>query len=169
MKKTFAILSISLLLAACGGSTTMDTNSDDSIAQADHIDVIEAETVRADTAAIIAPAVKKDSVAPPITPEGTAQGKPVVKVAEASGSAKGGELLKTSDCLACHKEDVKLVGPAYKDVAKKYKPTAENIDKLADKVIKGGAGVWGEIPMSPHAGLSKSDAKEMVKYILALK
>jgi cytochrome c len=83
--------------------------------------------------------------------------------------SKGKNLIAKSDCLACHKDDVKLLGPAYVDVAKKYEPTDANIAKLADKIIKGGAGVWGEIPMSPHAGLSQSDAKEMVKYILSLK
>jgi len=90
--------------------------------------------------------------------------------AEAPKAAMPGEsLLKKSDCLACHNAKVKIVGPAYADVAAKYPATAENIDKLADKIIAGGAGAWGEVPMSPHPAVSKSDAKEMVKYILSLK
>ena len=89
---------------------------------------------------------------------------------EAPKAAMAGEsLLKKSDCLACHNAKVKIVGPAYADVAAKYPATAENIDKLADKIIAGGSGAWGEVPMSPHPAVSKSDAKEMVKYILSLK
>lgn len=81
---------------------------------------------------------------------------------------KGKTLISKSDCLACHKDDVKLLGPAYVDVAKKYEPTAKNIDYLVNKIIKGGSGVWGEIPMSPHPNLPTGDAKEMVQYILSL-
>ena len=82
--------------------------------------------------------------------------------------SKGKNLIAKSDCLACHKDDTKLVGPAYIDVAKKYPPTEANIAKLADKIIKGGAGAWGQIPMSPHPGVPQNDAREMVKYILSL-
>lgn len=84
-------------------------------------------------------------------------------------SSKGAQLLASSDCLGCHKEQEKLVGPAYKDVAAKYPATEENIDKLANKVITGGSGVWGSVPMSAHPNLALNDAKEMVKYILSLK
>jgi cytochrome c len=63
----------------------------------------------------------------------------------------------------------KLTGPSYKDVAAKYENTDANITLLAEKIIKGGQGVWGPIPMTPHAALSEADAKQMVKYILLLK
>jgi cytochrome c len=79
------------------------------------------------------------------------------------------QLIATSDCLTCHKVDEKVTGPAYRDVAKKYEATDANIEMLAGKVIKGGSGVWGQIPMTPHDSLSVDDAKTMVKYILALK
>lgn len=79
----------------------------------------------------------------------------------------GEALIKKSDCLACHNVKNKIVGPAYVNVAAKY--TAADVDQLADKIISGGAGVWGEVPMSPHPAISKADAKEMVKYILSLK
>ncbi len=85
------------------------------------------------------------------------------------GTAKGEELIKQSDCLTCHKVDVKIIGPAYQEVAAKYPATEANIDLLAGKIIKGGAGVWGDIPMAPHPSISTDDAKEMVKYILTLK
>lgn len=87
----------------------------------------------------------------------------------ATTSSKGAQLLASSDCLGCHKEQEKLVGPAYKEVAAKYPATEENIDKLANKVITGGSGVWGSVPMSAHPNLALNDAKEMVKYILSLK
>jgi cytochrome c len=82
---------------------------------------------------------------------------------------KGLELIAKSDCLTCHKVSEKLTGPAYKDVAAKYENTDANITLLADKIMKGGQGVWGPIPMTPHAQLSETDAKQMVKYILLLK
>ncbi len=81
----------------------------------------------------------------------------------------GKELISKSDCLACHKEQEKLVGPAYIEVAKKYAITDENINLLANKIINGGSGVWGSIPMTPHPQVSQDDAKSMVKYILNLK
>ncbi len=82
---------------------------------------------------------------------------------------KGLELIAKSDCLTCHKVSEKVTGPAYKDVAAKYENTDENVTLLAGKVIKGGSGVCGAIPMTPHAALSEADAKQMVKYILLLR
>ena len=90
-------------------------------------------------------------------------------VAVTGGSLKGEQLISSSDCLTCHKVDAKIVGPSYADVAKKYAATDENIEMLANKIIAGGSGSWGEIPMAPHPAITKDDAKEMVKYILALK
>jgi cytochrome c len=86
-----------------------------------------------------------------------------------TGSVKGEQLISGSDCLTCHKVDVKIVGPSYVDVANKYEATEANIEMLAGKIINGGSGSWGEIPMAPHSALSSDDAKEMVKYILSLK
>lgn len=86
-----------------------------------------------------------------------------------SGSAKGEQLIHSADCLTCHKVDTKLVGPSYIEVANKYPATDANIDLLAGKIIQGGSGSWGEIPMTPHPAISSDDAKEMVKYILSLK
>jgi cytochrome c len=86
-----------------------------------------------------------------------------------AGSAKGEQLIHSADCLTCHKVDTKLVGPSYIDVANKYPATDANIDLLAGKIIQGGSGSWGEIPMTPHPAISSDDAKEMVKYILSLK
>ena len=82
---------------------------------------------------------------------------------------KGAKLISESDCLSCHKVDEKLVGPSYREVAKKYNESDANISYLAGKIMKGGSGVWGDVPMTPHPTLSGDDAKEMAKYILSLK
>ena len=75
-----------------------------------------------------------------------------------------------NDCLTCHKVDEKLIGPAYRDVANKYAGMPDTIvTHLAHKVMKGGTGVWGQVPMAPHPNLSEADAVSMVKYILLLK
>ena len=82
---------------------------------------------------------------------------------------KGLTLVAGSDCLTCHKTSEKNIGPAYKDVAAKYENTEDNVKMLAAKIIKGGAGVWGAIPMTPHPALKQEDAEAMVKYVLLLK
>jgi len=108
--------------------------------------------------------------APPAASTETKEAAPAAEAAPApAAKMKGEALIAKSDCLACHSKTQKLVGPAYVNVAGKYPATDENIEHLADKIIAGGQGVWGAIPMTPHPGLSKDDAKEMVKYILSLK
>lgn len=84
-----------------------------------------------------------------------------------SVEGKGKELMEKQDCKTCHAADTKIIGPSYKDIAEKYDSTSENIGKLAEKVIKGGSGNWGEVPMAPHTGIAQDDAKEMVKYIIS--
>ena len=81
--------------------------------------------------------------------------------------AKGQKLVEGGECMGCHKIDTKLVGPAFQDVAAKY--TEADAEKLAKKIIDGGAGNWGEVPMTPHAGLSVENAKLMVAYVLSQK
>ena len=83
---------------------------------------------------------------------------------------KGLAIEAKSDCATCHKINEKLVGPAFKDVANKYAGADEAmIDSLAGKVIHGGAGVWGQVPMTPHPDMSQEDARTVVKYVLLLK
>lgn len=82
---------------------------------------------------------------------------------------KGHDLVEKYQCSVCHKVDEKLTGPAHADVAKKYAGAdTATIDKLAQKIIDGGSGVWGEVPMTPHPNVSLEDAKIMVEYILLL-
>lgn len=80
----------------------------------------------------------------------------------------GKRLMELSDCKACHSIDKKSVGPALTEVSKKYKGTSDIESKLADKILKGGGGVWGEQAMAAHPQISKDDAKEMVRYIMSL-
>jgi cytochrome c len=79
------------------------------------------------------------------------------------------ELAKAKGCLTCHAVDAKLLGPSYKEVAKKYAGQADAESKLADKVIKGGSGVWGNIPMPPNSRVTPDEAKQLVRWILNLK
>lgn len=82
---------------------------------------------------------------------------------------KGLELVGKSDCFTCHKVTEQAVGPAYQAVADRYENTPEVINTLAEKIIAGGAGNWGQVPMTPHPQMSKEDAVAMVKYVLSLK
>jgi cytochrome c len=78
-------------------------------------------------------------------------------------------LAKKHNCLACHQVDKKVVGPSYKEVAAKYAGDKAAQAKLADKVKKGGTGVWGQIPMPPNAAVPDADVQALVKWILAQK
>jgi cytochrome c len=81
----------------------------------------------------------------------------------------GEELMKKAGCTACHSIDKKVVGPSYKEVAAKYRGNAGAAATLAEKVKKGGSGVWGPVPMPPNSTVSDADIKTLVAYILALK
>ena len=90
----------------------------------------------------------------------------------AAGSVQADQALATqSGCMACHQIDAKVVGPAYKDVAAKYKGQDGAVDMLTAKVVSGGVGTWGEIPMPPKGGradVSDDDIKTVVAWILSL-
>lgn len=143
MKKVFIVLCVSAVLAACGGSKS-GSGSGDSTATAN--ETAKSAETNADTNA---------------TKTGTENA--------AVSSAPGAKLIAANDCGTCHKVDTKVIGPSFQDVAAKYPATEANIDTLASKVIKGGKGNWGDIPMASHPTLAENDAKEMIKYILSLK
>ena len=82
--------------------------------------------------------------------------------------AQGKTLVDASDCKTCHHPTNKIIGPSHTDVAKKYEFTKANVGLLAGKIINGGSGVWGDIPMSPHTDISKGDAEKMAMYVLSL-
>ena len=81
---------------------------------------------------------------------------------------QGQALADASDCKTCHHATNKIIGPSHTDVAKKYEFTQANVTLLAGKIIKGGSGVWGEIPMTAHADMSQADAEKMAMYVLSL-
>ncbi len=79
------------------------------------------------------------------------------------------QLAQAKNCLACHAVDKKLVGPAYKDVAAKYAGQKDAAAKLEAKVMKGGSGVWGPVPMPANTQVNAEEAKKLVAWILTLK
>ena len=79
------------------------------------------------------------------------------------------ELAKKHACTACHAVDKKIVGPAYKEVAAKYRGDKTAEAKLIDKVKKGGSGVWGQVPMPPNSQVPDADVKTLVQWVLSLK
>jgi cytochrome c len=79
------------------------------------------------------------------------------------------QLAQQRACMACHTVDKKVVGPSYKDVAAKYAGQAGAADKLAEKIVKGGVGVWGAVPMPANPKVSPAEAKQLADWILGLK
>ena len=78
-------------------------------------------------------------------------------------------LATAKNCMACHTVDKKLVGPAYKDVAAKYAGQKDAVDKLAAKIVKGGSGVWGPVPMPANTQVNDAEAKTLAAWVLSLK
>jgi cytochrome c len=79
------------------------------------------------------------------------------------------DLAKAKNCLACHSTDAKLVGPSYKDVAKKYAGQKDAENMLVQKVLKGSTGAWGSVPMPANAQVNEAEARTLVKWILSMK
>lgn len=78
-------------------------------------------------------------------------------------------LATSKNCMACHAVDKKLVGPSYKDVAAKYAGQKDAVDKLSVKIIKGGSGVWGPVPMPANTQVNEAEAKNLATWVLSLK
>lgn len=119
-------------------------------------------------------AMSAEKAAPPAAaPAGAApaaaEAKPEMKPAPAISEADAMQLAKKSNCLACHAVDKKVVGPAWKDVAAKYRGDAEAETKLVNKIAKGGSGVWGATVMPPSPQVNEADRKTLARFILSLK
>ena len=87
---------------------------------------------------------------------------------------KGLELIGASDCTTCHRLNKESsgasIGPAYSEVAAKYSPAADStVNRIIKKIVTGGSGIWGTVPMTPHPALKEEDIRTMVNYILSLK
>ncbi len=158
MKKVLGTILAGVLLVACGGG---EHKAIETVAPQ-----ATANTTSTETTTVNAAATQTTTAMPAATATTTATAAPVDNKADIQ---KGMTLLAKSDCLTCHKLGEKVIGPAYKEVAKKYSNTPSNVKMLAGKILKGGSGVWGPIPMTAHATLSQADAELMVKYILSLK
>jgi len=179
--KLFSLGLLTLAMASCASPeerSAANNQGADSTATASSTPVNPTDSPSVDSTSAGANA-SHEEVAPPVVTTATtpSTAKPSAAApAETKPAAvakkepmPGEALIKGSDCLACHNATKKIVGPAYVNVAAKYPATDENIEYLAGKIIEGGSGVWGAIPMSPHPAISKADAKEMAKYILSLK
>ena len=130
--------------------------------------------VTAVTATLIACGSNEASNEGTATDAGTTTEIPAATTPNASGISaedadKGLTLIAQSDCLTCHKVEDRIVGPSYKEVANKYPANDSTYNYLAQKIIEGGKGVWGEVMMTPHEGLPKEDAVLMAKYVMSLK
>ena len=160
MKKVLLLLSACALLAACDSGYKQDGPDQVSAAKpaTEKSDELNSDSVSGSNVAAVAHQPQVDTSRSKIgtSPTGTP-------------SEKGGKLIAAADCASCHRERDKLLGHAYTAVAQKYPATPANVNMLASKIISGGSGHWGDIAMTPHPGLSKSDAQEMVRYILSLK
>lgn len=101
--------------------------------------------------------------------------KPLIKLATLAASAlcmpawADLALATSKNCMACHATDRKLVGPAYKDVAAKYASDKTAVEKLATKIQKGGAGVWGAVPMPANMQVNDAEAKKLAAWVLTIK
>ncbi|KFF01866.1 c-type cytochrome [Chryseobacterium luteum] len=105
---------------------------------------------------------KKENTEVPGMPSGTSA------VSEpAKANLSGDQIIETLDCSGCHAVNERMIGPSYKEIAEKY--SDKDIEMLASKIIEGGSGVWGGVPMAAHPQVSKEDAKKMVEYILSQK
>jgi cytochrome c len=108
----------------------------------------------------------KDTTSAAATPAASANSNPAAD--------KALDLIGASDCTTCHRlhqnEGGASIGPAYSQVAAKYSPAADStVDRLVKKIMNGGSGIWGTVPMTPHPALKADDVKTMVTYILSLK
>lgn len=97
------------------------------------------------------------------------EAKPEVKLEPAVSEAEAMQLAKKNNCFACHAIDKKVIGPAWKDVAAKYRGDTGAEARLSDKIAKGGSGVWGAMAMPASPQVSEADRKTLARFVLSLK
>ena len=158
MKRIILLLGVCALLTACDSGYKKDGPDLVRSEQEASSDALKADSATGTNVTAVAHQLQIDTS---VTKLGTGNAGGLL--------APGAKLIAASTCTGCHKEKEKLVGPAYVEVAKRYPATEANIAMLATKVIQGGKGHWGEVPMNPHPGLADADAREMIKYVLSLR
>lgn len=89
--------------------------------------------------------------------------------ASAGSAFADAEMVKKHNCVACHANERKVLGPSFKEIAAKYSGDGSAAEKLARKIKDGGAGVWGQMPMPPHPQLPDADALALARYVLTIK
>lgn len=150
MKNLLIILTLGILFASCGGNSGNTEKPADSTVGSTPSVAIDSSKAKGDSSS-----------------SSGAGGGAAKQVSIATSSDPGADLIVKNDCRNCHREREKLIGPAFLDIAKKYKQV--DVDSLAAKIIRGGSGHWGDAAMSPHPSLSMDDAKVIVKFILTIK
>jgi cytochrome c len=93
----------------------------------------------------------------------------ILAIVAAPAAFANADLAQKKNCLACHQTDKKLVGPAYKEVAAKYAGQKDAAAKLAEKIQKGGTGVWGQVPMPANPQVNAEEAKTLATWVLSIK
>jgi cytochrome c len=93
----------------------------------------------------------------------------ILALAATTSAFANPQLAQQKNCMACHAVDKKVVGPAYKEVAAKYAGQKDAVEKLAQKVMKGGSGVWGQVPMPANPQVNEAEAKTLVQWVLSQK
>jgi cytochrome c len=93
----------------------------------------------------------------------------VLTATVASPAFASADLAQKKNCMACHAVDKKVIGPAYKDVAAKYAGQKDAADKLAQKIMKGGSGVWGAVPMPANPQVNDAESKTLAAWVLSTK
>ncbi|MCG8036675.1 MAG: c-type cytochrome [Candidatus Thiodiazotropha taylori] len=109
-----------------------------------------------------------ETAAAPAAEAAPAEAAPAAAPAPAAPSGDALAVATSSGCMACHQVETKVVGPAYKEVAAKYKGDAAALEMLVGKVKAGGVGTWGQIPMPPHAHVSDENIRAVVAWILSM-
>jgi cytochrome c len=93
----------------------------------------------------------------------------ILAIVAASAAYASPDLAQKKNCLACHQTDKKLVGPSYKEVAAKYSGQKDAVAKLAEKIQKGGTGVWGQVPMPANPQVNAEEAKTLATWVMTIK
>ena len=185
MKKTIGLTIIAasslVFLSACGDKSVSESEMSevaDRLAPVGSVAVAPeaapaapaAEATPAAPAAEMAPAAEAPAAAPMAEAPAAAPAAeaPAAAPAAAAPAADGAALAQSSGCMGCHQIEVKVLGPAYKEVAAKYKADANAVDMLSAKVKSGGVGTWGQVPMPPNAHVSDENIKAIVSWIMSL-
>ncbi|SFG37482.1 c-type cytochrome [Pontibacter chinhatensis] len=167
MRKNLLILGVGCLAFAYACGDASNTNNEEGGSTTSYS--VEGSEMDSASGAAVSASARQSEVDTNRMDIGTDRAAGGGGAATAGNFEKGSKLIAGSDCLACHQVEKKIVGPSYTEVAQKYEFNDKNVDYLAGKIIEGGSGVWGQVPMTPHPNIPKADAQDMARYILSLR